>query len=84
MYAPLRLSDYGGGRRGGTDEFGDVVLFRHCWDGTTGIPLSVVLRQDWDTVAKEFLANCDSPALPDNIAAKISLRIEVGICRSFV
>lgn len=83
MYAPLRLSDYGGGRRGGTDEFGDVVLFRH-WDGTTGIPLSVVLRQDWDTVAKEFLANCDSPALPDNIAAKISLRIEVGICHSFV
>ena len=83
MYIPLILIDYDGGRRGSADQFGEIVHFRHL-DGTIGISLGIVLRQDWDTVANQYLVDCDSPALPDNIAAKISLRIQVSIRCSFV
>ena len=84
MFAPLKLSDYDGGRRSGDEEFSDIVLFRRL-DGTIGIPLGALLQQDWDTIANNLLAECDSPALPENIAAKISVRIGVSIrCFSVV
>ena len=81
MFVPLRLTDYDVGRQGGTNEYSDIVLFDHV-DGTLGVPLGIVLQQDWDTVATRLLVDCDCPGLPENIAAKISLRIEVSICRS--
>ena len=67
---------YQNARQGSPGQFGDVIHFYRI-DGAEGIPLSE-LRGDTEALSHQLL-NGHLPALPDNVSAKVSVRIQVSV-----